>query len=130
MPSKNQVTGTESATAQKARTMGLKTPEDYVKKVREVVPDFEYETTFGTVYLPGYLPVAQFLAGENMTEQQMFQQMILGQADEASQEIVNLLPIETIEAVQGAFMDLMKTWFLNQGIDLDKQMGESQASSD
>lgn len=130
MPSKNQVTGTESETAQKARLMGLKTPEDYVKKIRETVPDFEYETTFGSAFLPGYIPVKQFLAGGDMTEQQMFNELILAQADEASQEIVNLLPINKFEGVVGSFMDLMNTWFLTQGIDLEKQMGESQASSD
>ena len=116
-----------NTTAKKAAVAaGAKVPEDYLAKIREVVPDFEYPTTFGVVRLPGYMPTGFIIDNANLSEGEVFTKIITENTDEESLSIIRLIPQSDFEGVQGSLEDMMTQWFASQGVT----MGESSASSD
>lgn len=117
-----------SETAAKAAGAGIKAPRDYMKEVRGIVPDFVYSTTFGDVSLPGYLPFGLAMDNAGLSEQEIFQRMILAELDEEGQRVVNALPLDTFEGIEGSFMGLMREWFGAQGVDIAGLEQSAQSS--
>lgn len=117
-----------SETAAKAAGAGVKAPRDYMKEVRGIVPDFVYSTTFGDVSLPGYLPFGLAMDNAGLSEEEIFQRMILSELDEESKRVVNALPLDTFEGIEGSFMGLMREWFNAQGVDIAGLEQSAQSS--
>ena len=117
-----------SETAAKAAGAGAKAPTDYMKQVRGTVPDFVYPTTFGDVSLPGYLPFGLAMDNAGLSEQEIFQRMILAELDDDGRAVVKALPLDTFEGIEGSFMGLMREWFAAQGVDLAGLEQSAQSS--
>lgn len=100
-----------------------KKPQDRKPK-KLPVAEFVYDTDFGTVTLPGYLPTGVFRKHRNGSEIDLVFAMIEETADEASLAVVDKLPQQDIEGITGSFEDLVQQF--NEHLGLTP--GESAAS--
>jgi len=90
-----------------------KTPQDHKKPA---VAEFVYECEFGTVTLPGFMPTGALRKFRKLSELDMILSIIEEYADEESLEVVDQLPQDDIDGIDGSFKELTKSWMESLGM--------------
>lgn len=106
-----------SHTARAALAAGAKTPTEHGL----MVSPFVYETSFGDITLPGFVPSGVLRKHRNKPELDIVFAIIEEFEDDEVTTVVDQLPIDEVEGVQGSLMGLFTQW-------MGGTPGESKAS--